>query len=898
MLGTWAIFSYTKESRGCVSTFLLLEEGLIRFALILAVIAAALSANATLHLPGTHRSKVPGVPADLRDVVIPNQIRIKFTPADAAQIAAGRPVGNLGHTVLNGGASSIADLTFISRIAHTGWTLWATPPGTDTVQLAAQLKTQSGVLYAETVHKVYPLIVDPNDADFNYIESSPDYIFDINDSGAYDFRRLWYLDDTNAMGGWGIWPNQWFTASTMPSHRPIIAVIDSGIDPNHPDFINAGGTGLDVSQGGQINFGLSGYVFLGQMFQGGDVTDGIGHGTHVAGLAVASANNGGYTYNEGDGSLVTDGILGMGYNCQAIILKVIDSSGNGTDTDAAAAIFYASDQGADVITLSLGDTSYSQLFQDAVTYAFQGGSLVMAAGYENGNTGGLSTPIYPAACSGCLAVEAEGPYELPATDYYAGVGNYVDIAAPGGDLLTDQATYFVLQYMWSTVPLYAYLYFNPDPTAYPPYWEGYTYFVGSSMAAPQVAGSAGLYYGMMNYHHGDGYVNVQTYRALENTADNTMSPPYGGWEPTMGYGGLNMASLMSNTNTRGSLVGSVKGIVYLNGSIALGVAVKAKNVNGGLTYSTTTTTNDGTYRFEVLPPGMYNITTAPGGNPKTKVAIVKAGSDQPGFDFWCGNYTGDTTPPVVPFFNVTGETSSTFTLHQWGYDQDTGIDSIYIQVGTSPGGSDVMPSTLLVPDTNTSMFTGLNLAPGVTYYVTGTYTNGNGPTYNLATNTTVVSTTFGFGSSLNPTGYVVNRGVLTGGNLSSLFAVDGNYLTVREGPTLNPSEAPVTVFFNGVAPSQTASSLGVQIVGKANTPGLTQTVSMFDYVANAWVALDTRNAKNLGNGTVIVTVSSPNRFIQSGTRAMQARLQFKQSGPTLVTPWSGLTDQVQFLYAP
>ena len=368
----------------------------------------------------------------------------------------------MGHTVLGGGATGVNDLTFVSRIAHTGWTLWATPAGTDTKKLAGALRSQSGVICAEPVHKMYPLLAAPNDADFNYIESSDDYILDIDDSGDFNFRRLWYLDDTNAMAGWSTYPNTWFTASTMPSHRPLIAIIDSGIDPTHRDFINAGGTGTDISQGGQIDFATSGVAYLGQIYPGQDVTDTLGHGTHVAGLALAAGNNGGMTYDEGDGGMVTDGILGMGYNCKGICLKVFDDSGTGTDTDAAAAIYYAADNHADIINLSLGGTGYSQTLQDAVTYAFQSGSLVIAAGYEDGSQGGLDTSIYPAACSGCLAVEAEGPGHQPATDYFAGVGSYVDIAAPGGDLLTDQASFFVLQYMWSTVPTTAYTYFNPE----------------------------------------------------------------------------------------------------------------------------------------------------------------------------------------------------------------------------------------------------------------------------------------------------------------------------------------------------------------------------------------------------------------------------------------------------
>ena len=78
------------------------------------------------------------------------------------------------------------------------------------------------------------------------------------------------------------------------------------------------------------------------------------------------------------------------------------------------------------------------------------------------------------------------------------------------------------------------------------------------------------------------------------------------------------------------------------------MAVRAKKTNNtGVNYSTTTRA-DGGFRFESLPPGTYNVTTAPFGAAKTKVATVIAGSDQAGFEMWCGTYTGDETPPRSP----------------------------------------------------------------------------------------------------------------------------------------------------------------------------------------------------------------------------------------------------------
>src|SRR5665213_2716386 len=88
-----------------------------------------------------------GMPHRQVSEIVPNQIRIKFMPRVAEQIAFARPVGDMPHTVLFGGATQISDLTFLSRIAKTGWTLWSVPPKTNLQNLVASLRKEEGVVY-------------------------------------------------------------------------------------------------------------------------------------------------------------------------------------------------------------------------------------------------------------------------------------------------------------------------------------------------------------------------------------------------------------------------------------------------------------------------------------------------------------------------------------------------------------------------------------------------------------------------------------------------------------------------------------------------------------------------------------------------------------------------------
>ncbi len=221
--------------------------------------------------------------------------------------------------------------------------------------------------------------------------AEPNYIaeasFTPNDARYYS---QWHLQKISAAPGWDI--------STGSTNVPI-AIIDSGVDPTHPDLT------------GKL---ISGYNFVAGNT---DTHDVMGHGTAVAGSAAAISNN--YT-----------GVAGVAWQNPVMPLVVINSSNYATYYDIAMAITYAADHGAKIINLSLAGSSSSSTLQNAVNYAWNKGAVIFAAA-ANYST---STPYYPAACNNVVAVSATTSSDTPAS--FSNYGNWVDISAPGVSILT------------------------------------------------------------------------------------------------------------------------------------------------------------------------------------------------------------------------------------------------------------------------------------------------------------------------------------------------------------------------------------------------------------------------------------------------------------------------------
>ncbi len=675
-----------------------------------ALVAVSSSAIATAQSSsGLPPGKSLGIPTGRKNGTFAGFIVVKYSPSEAAAIESRAAMAT-------NATPEVDDATFVRRLPNTGWTLWQFPTLLKFDAVKKRFLSDPKALYVQPLNRIYTLWSEPNDYDWGQIETDETVILNFGEQ-ELSFTRLWHLDDISAVGGWSAWPNQWYTASNKPTTSPTIAIIDTGADLTHPDFSNSGGSGPYTSTGGQLLKGNCKQFQFGEvMTSGGSAKDTNGHGTHVAGLALAAGNNQGFS---------SHGVIGTGYACRGMILRVFDNSGNGSDFDAAGALYYAAEKKANVINLSLGTENYSQLFQDACTFAFQSGSLVVAAGNEDGHGGGDLGPIYPAACSGVLGVSANGPNQIPATSTYSGIGYYVDVAAPGGDLVQGD-DYMIIQFVWSTATR------GPSSledlsnqgAVYPPYTRNYSYLAGTSMACPIVSGAAGTYMGAMGLKT-TMWSNLRTYRAIQKSSDGVMGAANGGWEPYQGYGSLNMESLNTATDSRGSTAGGVEGIVYSNGTPVANVAVKAKKIGGTFTFQTTTQA-DGTYRFDPLPPATYTVTVAPFGQVKSKIAEVQAGCDLTGHDFWCGTYTGDETNPSFGKYEISKITKTSVKTLFWMYDRETGIDSIKFRIGTTSGGTQVMADKEIPWSMTAATFSGLNMTPGQTYYLRATFTNGAG----------------------------------------------------------------------------------------------------------------------------------------------------------------------------
>lgn len=278
----------------------------------------------------------------------------------------------------------------------------------------------------------------------------------------------WSIDRVNASL---VWP-------FSTGEGVIVAVLDTGIDLDHVDLdaniwrneAEIIGDGIDNDGNGYVD-DVFGYNFSGDGASW-DPSDVHSHGTHVAGLIAAEANNG-------------IGIAGVAPDAEIMAVKVLGDNSRGSWSDLADGMDYAVENGARIINMSLGGSFLSSSIVSAMIRAQDAGVLVVVAA---GNSGG-SQALYPAALTemfdNVISVASSGQNDqLAASSNYSIDGSTVDIAAPGVNLL-------------STTPN-----------------DQYGTKSGTSMAAPVVAGAAAVIWAA-----NPNYTYLDVIAAIETTVD-------------------------------------------------------------------------------------------------------------------------------------------------------------------------------------------------------------------------------------------------------------------------------------------------------------------------------------------------------------------------------------------
>lgn len=198
-------------------------------------------------------------------------------------------------------------------------------------------------------------------------------------------RYQWNLPIIETEQGWGVGKG---------SNKVVVGVVDTGADLDHPD--------------------LKGHLLTGTNIVNPETSpiDDVGHGTHVAGIISAIVNNG-------------QGVAGMTWYNPVLPIKVLDQSGAGSTYSVAQGVIWATDHGAKVINLSLGNYADSNFMHDAIRYAFDH-DVVLVAASGNDNS---EQPGFPAAYPEVLAVAATDVNKKRAT--FSNYGDYIDVSAPG-----------------------------------------------------------------------------------------------------------------------------------------------------------------------------------------------------------------------------------------------------------------------------------------------------------------------------------------------------------------------------------------------------------------------------------------------------------------------------------
>jgi len=367
----------------------------------------------------------------------PGELLVKFKTASVSSVS----------DVIEGLNAEILNHFEMVDVYHIGL-----PESLAIAEALGLLRNNAQVEYAEPNYVRKASSTFPNDPNF----SSQWALYNTGQEGGTPGAHI------NAPGAWDV---------KTGSNATVVAVIDTGVDYNHPDLAgnmwrNLGeipGNGVDDDGNGYIDdvYGIDAYN------HDSNPLDDFGHGTHCAGIVGARGNN-------------SVGVAGVNWNVSIMALKFLDSWGYGYDSGAIECINYAmmmkTLHGVNVRVLSnsWGGADYGQALYDAIQTAGANNILFVASAGNNYGSNNDLIPTYPASYDllNIIAVAATDHYDDLA--YFSNIGpTSVDVGAPGDHVLSTMPTYHVT--------------LNDYGCA-----MNYDYLSGTSMACPHVSGLAAL----------------------------------------------------------------------------------------------------------------------------------------------------------------------------------------------------------------------------------------------------------------------------------------------------------------------------------------------------------------------------------------------------------------------
>ena len=305
----------------------------------------------------------------------------------------------------------------------------------------------------------------------------------------------------------------------------IVAILDTGAKLDHPELVdriwsNAGEIGWDFVNDDNVP------------------TDDNGHGTHVAGIALASGNN-------------NLGYAGINWNSQIMVCKVLGSNGSGSNNFVAEGIYYAVDNGASIINLSLGNNIPATIMENAISYAYENNVTVIASS-GNDNT----SVAFPARYENVIAVGSTDPDDSRSVPFPgsnisgSNHGPELDVVAPGNYI-------FGLSHNSNTN-------FN-------------LWYSGTSQAAPQVAGIISLILSIDNTLTVDEIKTIIQESAEDQLGsfEDTL-----GWDEFFGHGRVNAHKALQRVTLDVTSFNNDTFIIYPN-SISNEAPLEVQNVEEG-----------------------------------------------------------------------------------------------------------------------------------------------------------------------------------------------------------------------------------------------------------------------------------------------------------------------------